>query len=124
MAPVSLLSKRIGKLALYQSYTSWWCLSESASVELDGSSMMTMSPPRPVSVPSIDVASRKPFCAVTTSAFRVFDDPREWRVALDTKDFQDRAEVVVMFYRQIKIIADHDHAFAWIATENECWKRY
>jgi hypothetical protein len=42
-------------------------LSDSASEGLSGSSMITTSPPRPVSVPSMDVARRKPCAVVTTS---------------------------------------------------------
>ena len=101
IAPVCLLSKRIGKLALYQILTCSRLLSESASIELKGSSIITISPPRPVSPPIDGFSEAKAIFCGDDLSLRVFDDPQVWKDTLIPRTFQDRAAVVVKFYCEI-----------------------
>src|SRR5688500_12093983 len=60
MDPLALSLSRDASVDWNQVLTKVRAASEAASAGLRGSSMMMMSPPRPVSVPVIDVARRPP----------------------------------------------------------------
>ena len=71
IAPLVLSLSREARVVENHSLTPSRIASELASSGFSGSSMMMMSPPRPVSVPPIDVARRPPPSVVSKSAVAV-----------------------------------------------------
>ena len=67
MAPVCLLSRRDASEREYHLLPERRVTSENASDALKGSSTIRMLPPRPVNVPSTEVANRNPPCFVCSS---------------------------------------------------------
>ena len=72
MAPFCLSLSRDSNVLKYQSMTCWRAFWESAASAAIGSSMIMISPPRPVRAPSTEVASRNPFRVVATSVWEFF----------------------------------------------------
>jgi hypothetical protein len=76
MAPVRLLSRRDSRVLLNHWLAPDRLSSDMASSGLRGSSMMIMSPPRPVRVPPTEVAIRKPRAVSSISVSESFDPIR------------------------------------------------
>src|SRR6185437_5220143 len=85
IAPVRLSSRRDNKVFLNHSFDALRLASEKASSGFRGSSMMTRSPPRPVSVPPTEVASRDP---LAVSAISVSESFRPIRVLGNSARYQ------------------------------------
>ena len=83
--------------------------------------MIKMSPPLPVSAPSIDVPKRYPFRDVPTSNSVFFALGLHKRKEASVEGRIDQhAKIVREFNREVSAIAHDDQTFARFMAEDEC----
>jgi len=116
MIPFSLLFSRLRSVLSYQSFTLPRLFSESASSGFRISSKMRTSPPRPVSTPLTEVASRKPCHVVSKSLTEFFAMTVLGEQPTVERRGHNPACVPGMFVRKVLAVASVDDPHRWIAA--------
>ena len=126
MASLALSSRRLSNVLLYHCWTSSRRASEWASAGFIGSSMMRMSPPRPVSVPPVEVARRKPRFVVMNSVSAVLRgiEPGRRKRRLIPGRLHHGAAIAGVLAGELARVADADDAPGRVEAEKPGRQRH